>query len=153
MDDRLDWCLTWGENCGHPAALAFCQRKRFANVQAFASEKVGRSARTRYVWHRPGLRRRFLHGVPDRSPAPGRSTSSQVFANPENNGYRLDVCREWGANCGKPAADAFCAAKGFSGSLQHAPDPEPGYASTRVISSGQICKGSFCTGFQQIICQ
>lgn len=67
--------------------------------------------------------------------------------------YRLDVCREWGANCGKPAADAFCVSRGFVGSLQNTPDAQPGNASTRVISSDQICEGKFCTGFQQIICR
>lgn len=26
---RLDWCLTWGSNCGEPAASAWCKTKKF----------------------------------------------------------------------------------------------------------------------------
>ncbi len=152
MDDRLDWCLTWGTNCGQPAALAFCQRRRFEHVQGFDAEKVGRSARTRLIGTNQTCDGDFCTAFLQIT-CSGKVPSSRVFANPVNNGHRLDVCREWGANCGKPAADAFCQAKGFSESMQHTVDPEPGYASTRVISSGQICQGNFCTGFQQIICR
>jgi hypothetical protein len=152
MDDRLDWCLNWGANCGQPAALEFCHRRRFENVQGFEPEKVGRSARTRLMGTGQTCDGDFCTAFLQITCA-GRIPSTRVFANPENNGYRLDVCREWGANCGKPAADAFCVAQGFRGSLHHTPDPEPGRNSTRVISSGQICEGKSCTGFQQIICQ
>ena len=152
MDDRLDWCLTWGANCGQPAALEFCHRRRFDNVQGFGPEKVGRSARTRLIGTGQTCDGDVCTAF-SQITCSGRIPQSRVFANPVNKGYRLDVCREWGANCGKPAADAFCVAEGFGGSLQNTPDAEPGYASTRVISSGQICEGKICTGFQQIICQ
>jgi len=152
MDDRLDWCLNWGANCGQPAALEFCRRRRFENVQRFDPEKVGRSARTRLIGSGQTCDGDFCTGFLQITCA-GRIPNERVFANPENNGHRLDVCRDWGANCGKPAADAFCAARGFRGSLHHTADPEPGRSSTRVIGSGQVCTGSFCTGFQQIICQ
>ena len=34
-DMRLDWCLTWGTDCGRPAAVAFCNRRRYADVVVF----------------------------------------------------------------------------------------------------------------------
>ena len=44
FDDRLDWCLSWGTNCGKPAADNFCKRRRFMGAINFASEPgVGRT--------------------------------------------------------------------------------------------------------------
>ena len=152
FDDRLDWCLSWGADCGQPAALEFCHRRRFENVRDFAPERVGRSARTRLFGTGQVCDGDFCTAFLQIT-CSARIPASRVFANPVNDGYRLDVCREWGTNCGKPAADAFCVGQGFGGSMQNTPDAEPGSASTRVISSGQICRGNFCRGFQQIICQ
>ena len=152
FDDRLDWCLTWSANCGQPVAQEFCLRRRFYNAQSFDAEKVGRSARTRLIGSGQTCDGDFCTGFLQIT-CSGKVPQSNVFVNPVNDNYRLDLCREWGANCGKPAADAFCAAHGFSESLHNLPDAQPGNAPTRVISSGQICKGDFCTGFQQIICR
>src|SRR6056297_1672361 len=41
------------------------------------------------------------------------SAEASEFHEPMVDGHRLDWCREWAANCGKPAADAFCRAQGF----------------------------------------
>ena len=57
-----------------------------------------------------------------------------VAFNPAWQGHRLDVCLRWGTDCSKPAADAFCGAKGFPRSFYSVPDAESGYASTRVIA-------------------
>lgn len=72
------------------------------------------------------------------------------FVNPQVDGVALDICREWGANCGKPAADAFCQSQGYSHSLSHREqhDTPP----TRVISSGQLCDQSFCDRIIWIQC-
>jgi hypothetical protein len=76
-----------------------------------------------------------------------------VFANPSWKGYRLDACLQWGTNCGKPRADAFCRAQGFTDSFDSTLDANAGYAATRLIGTDQICNASFCVGFQQIICR
>ncbi len=152
-DTRLDWCLTWGSNCGRAAADNFCNRHRFERALVFRAEVVGTSQPTRLigtnqVCNRQAFCTAFAY-ITCTEPIP----RSRIFANPIWKGHRLDVCLQWGANCGKPAADAFCRSKGFS-TAQHAEsDPEPGYASTRVISSDQVCTGPNCTGFQQIVCR
>jgi hypothetical protein len=66
--------------------------------------------------------------------------------------YRLDVCREWGANCGKPAADAFCAAheKAFREAVSFKVEDDFGH--TAVISNGQLCFGPHCDTFASIRC-
>lgn len=152
-DLRLDWCLTWGADCGRPAAVAFCNRKRYEDVVVFRAELVGKAEPTsligtNQVCNGHDFCTAFAYITCTRPVPAGR-----VFTNPAWQEQRLDFCREWGANCGKPAADAFCQANGFADALSAAPDAEPGYSTTRVIGSGQICSGSFCRGFQQIICR
>lgn len=67
---------------------------------------------------------------------------------------RLDLCRVWGAECGKPAADEWCRDNGRWKSAGFAIDADIGArSSTRVISSGQICSQPFCDGFQHVSCQ
>lgn len=72
------------------------------------------------------------------------------FANPQVDGVALDICREWGANCGKPAADAFCQRQGYAESIDHRIqyDTPP----TRIISSGQVCDGSYCDRIVWVKC-
>jgi len=73
------------------------------------------------------------------------------YANPRVEGYALDICREWGENCGKPAADSFCKINGHASALQYKIqlDSPP----TKVISSGSICKKDFCDRINYVVCQ
>jgi hypothetical protein len=152
MDDRLDWCLTWGTNCGRPVAVTFCNRRRFEDAVDFGPDKVGRSAQTRLTGSNQICNGDFCTAF-SHITCRGRINRGRVFANPVWKEHRLDVCLQWATNCGKPAADAFCKAKGFTESMSDVPDLEPGYATTRVIGTDQICDGNFCKGFQQIICR
>jgi hypothetical protein len=152
QDQRLDWCMQWGTNCGKPVADAFCNRRRFTNARVYRAEVVGRSEPTRLFGTNQVCNGSFCTAfayITCENPI----ASDRIFANPAWQGKRLDVCLQWAANCGKPAADAFCRAKRFSESLASFPDAQPGYTPTRVISSGQVCTGSGCTGFQEIICR
>ncbi len=63
---------------------------------------------------------------------------------------RLDWCREWGANCGRPVAEAYCKAKGFAFVDKFS---SAGITKrTGIISTGEICAGDLCTGFREISC-
>jgi hypothetical protein len=46
---------------------------------------------------------------------PPPTNASSIFTNPMYNGFRLDWCRIFENECGAPAANAFCRARGFSG--------------------------------------
>jgi len=151
MDDRLDWCMKWGTDCGKPVAQAFCNRRRYENATAFEAELVGRSAQTR------------LMGTDQVCNADNCTTFSfitcsgaigmeRVFGNPTWKDYRLDVCWLGIGYCGKWSADAFCRARGFSESLDSTPDREPSNTPTRAIGNNQICEKG-CKGYQQIICK
>lgn len=150
FDDRLDWCLTWASNCGKPAADKFCTRRRFTAAAGFAAEPgVGRTrvSGTNQVCSGPDCTGfRFIN-------CSGPISSDRVFANPSWKGNRLDVYKSFGKDCGKPAADAFCASQGFRSSSSSVQDSTPGRGTTRIISNNQLCDQNFCVGFQMIVCQ
>ena len=76
----------------------------------------------------------------------------RTFRQPRMNGMRLDWCLTWATDGGKPAADAFCEARGFEGAMSFTNEPNVGsYEPTRLIT-GQVCRESFCNGFGQITC-
>lgn len=64
---------------------------------------------------------------------------------------RLDWCRVWGDQCGKPAADAFCAMNGYRRAARFEADMDIG--ETVVISSRQRCSDPRCDGFARIECE
>jgi hypothetical protein len=74
----------------------------------------------------------------------------QVFADPKVNGTAVDVCLNWGTNCGKPAADAFCQGQGFAMSSAHA--AQGNAPPTLVLGDGTVCNESFCARLSSITC-
>lgn len=153
FDERLDWCLNWGTECGQPAADNFCKRRRFTGARDFeADPNIGHSEPTRVSGTNQVCNQSFCTGFKFIT-CYGRIPRKRVFANPVWKGYRLDSCLTWGTDCGKPAADAYCRSNGFSSSFYFVLDAEPGYAHTRLIGTDQICDQNFCVGFQGITCQ
>lgn len=63
---------------------------------------------------------------------------------------RLDWCRVWGSECGKPAADAFCQSKGHPGAAGFQEAANIG--NTAIISSKALCTAPSCDGFSAIEC-
>ncbi len=156
---RLDICREWGANCGKPAADAFCQRMGFAgSSQHQAANDIGAHSPTKVISSGQVCDQGFCDGFAaitcvGGGHGPGPGGGNRVFTNPTINGYRLDICREWGTNCGKPAADAFCRLSGFSHSTHHQAAMDIGaHSPTMVISTGQVCDQSFCDGFTSITC-
>jgi len=82
-----------------------------------------------------------------------KQAATQKFNYPRSGAHRLDWCREWAQNCGKPAADAFCQGQGYAYATGFSQDPDIGIGQpTRIITSGQICNQGFCDGFRSITC-
>lgn len=75
---------------------------------------------------------------------------SKTFSFPKVKGYSVDRCREWGENCGLPAATAFCKSQGYSRAIDF--DWEY-YAPTRTIGGGEICDADYCTRLKNVVCQ
>jgi hypothetical protein len=82
--------------------------------------------------------------------AGARAGEAREFPQPMLDGVALDICREWGSACGKPAADAFCRKQGMADSLEHkVRDDSP---PTRIISSGKLCEAGHCDRIDWIRC-
>jgi hypothetical protein len=78
----------------------------------------------------------------------------QDFVKPKIGIFRLDWCRVWGAQCGKPAADQYCQSKGFVQSNNFEEAIDIGAATpTVVIGTGQQCADPSCDGFTFITCE
>lgn len=83
-------------------------------------------------------------------PAGARTGPDREFAQPMLDGVALDICRDPGTNCGKPAADAYCRKQGMAESLAHkARENAP---PTRIIGSGKVCEEPGCDRIDWIRC-
>jgi hypothetical protein len=152
-ENRLDWCLTWGNGCGKPAADNFCNRRRYERARVFRAEVVGRREATRLIGSNEVCSGQdfctafaYIHlRKPDsvreslRQPRVERSPARCV----PPVGHQL---RETGS--GRVLPEEWVLR-----SLHAESDAEAGRGTTRVIGTGQVCSGSFCRGFQQIICK
>jgi len=142
--DRLDWCADFAQDCGQPAVDAYCKSLGYKTSPYFAIDaNIGRT-------------RLITGAVCEDSFCDGFSylycrKYSEVIYAPKAPGYadRLDWCKSFSAECGKPAADAFCKAQGWAKSYTFAIDANIGR--TRLIS-GAVCEDDFCDGFQYIGC-
>ncbi len=141
----LDYCREWAQNCGLPAAHAYCQSK-------------GYSQAARFDWVKDNQKTRIINGgqvcdAPfcDRISRVVCKESTVTFDNPKISGYGLDYCREWAENCGLPAAHAYCQSKGYrkAAHFEWVKDNQK----TRIINGGQVCDAPFCDRISKIVCQ
>lgn len=78
---------------------------------------------------------------------------TRTVEKPMFNGNRLGWCANWGADCGEPAAQAWCIAQGFAGTANFVKAPKIGDKfPTRLIGTGAICDSAECDGFKEITC-
>jgi hypothetical protein len=68
---------------------------------------------------------------------------------PAVDGARIDACLTTQLTCGKPTADAFCVAQGFSEAILFLREPA---IATRQLGTGTTCEGPHCVSFRQIKC-
>lgn len=75
---------------------------------------------------------------------------SHQFNAPTVGNYGVDVCLNWGTNCGQPAADEFCRRHGYARSTaQGVFESGP---PTLVLGDNAVCDQSFCNRFAYITC-
>jgi hypothetical protein len=80
--------------------------------------------------------------------------AEQDFVKPKVGIFRLDWCKVWAGQCGKPAADKFCQTKGFTQSNNFEEAVDIGASTpTIIITSGQQCADPSCDGFTFITCE
>jgi hypothetical protein len=144
----LDYCREWTLNCGQAAADAFCRTK---GMSATGFKVAENNQTTRVINGRHICDAEFCDRISEVTCKGVTYPEGTLFANPKIDGHALDWCRDWGANCGEPAAQAFCVSKGFSTLLNYAVafDSPP----TKVIGSGQICNETGCDRITKVICK
>lgn len=140
----LDYCKKWGQGCGRPAADAYCRFKGYRRALRHRVKQNAPPTRiisSGQICNAPGCDR--IDWVACEADA--------VFKNPKVKNYALDLCKQWGKGCGKPAADAFCWSKGYRSSVDFAVrnDRPP----TRVIGTSQICNKPFCDRIVLVTCK
>ena len=87
--------------------------------------------------------------------AAGASAETRSFNSPTVKGVRLDWCKHWARECGKPAADLYCREQGYQTAASFAIDHNVGSRgiSTVVFGDGRICKAPTCSAFRTITCE
>lgn len=76
--------------------------------------------------------------------------AEKTFQHPRQNGNRLDWCYTFQHDCGKPAANAWCQARGYEKSTGFSKAENVG--TTRTVGDGSVCADSNCDSFQKITC-
>ena len=153
LGQRVDWCTTWGAQCGQRAADVFCNTRLRYRARDFRIQfDVGptRLVGSYQICGFPGCD--GFEYIVCTDPIPSRV----VFANPSLGRRRLDVCLQFSVNCGAAPADEFCRRKGFGSVFFFQSDAEPSGVATQTIGSGQVCDpavGQRCHGYQKIVCQ
>ena len=141
----LDYCREWAQNCGKPAADAYCQSRGFNQAVDFSV--VNDNQKTRIINGGQVCDADFC----DRIVRVACQESIAVFNEPQISGYGLDYCREWAQNCGKPAADAYCQSRGFNQAVDFSVVNDN--QKTRIINGGQVCDADFCDRISKVVCK
>jgi hypothetical protein len=147
----LDWCYVFANQCGKPAADAFCRGN--GQGPAIRWEKLNNPGTRTMTIGQKSICDPSSH-VCDTFSFIECQSVSRTFSNPSYRGYRLDWCRVFENDCGAPAADAFCRQLGFSGNgpFQFQPNLS---VSTMTIGQNSICDPHVhrCDSFASITCQ
>ncbi len=147
---HLDWCRIFENQCGKPAADAFCALNRQGSATGWN------------FWAHPGFQTMTIgqNSICDPSSHVCDSFGyidcqpvSQTFRSPMYRGYRLDWCRIFENECGAPAADAFCKLNGFNRNGGFQFEGHPGVR-TMTIGQNSICSPTdhVCDSFSFITC-
>lgn len=147
----LDWCKTFENGCGAPAADLYCQKRgsaRSVGFQILPSVSVQTMTVGQNAICNPSVHRCDSFKYIDCEDA------VKTFNYPSVSGYRLDWCRMFGTECGAPAAHTYCQKKGYAQSINFARQNDVG-VQTLIIGNNSICNPSFtsCDSFSFITCK
>ncbi len=146
----LDWCRIFEGKCGAPAAHAYCRSKGHQKASNFVK------------WNHPGFKTMTIGQNSICDPQHHRCDSFKsitcvekykVFLNPRHNNYRLDWCKTFSDACGRPAAYAFCKAKGYKKLVSFQKERNI-TGETMTIGDNSICNSNYhrCDTFSSIKC-
>jgi len=142
---RLDWCDTWGANCGQPAAADYCAREGYKANTVLNYKEDPNIGNTKVISSDAICPDSWCDGF---LYITCRRTS-ETFTNPQYDGYALDWCRQWETDCGQDSANGFCQLHGYASASAFT--KHPGVGLTRLLT-GAVCQASFCDSFYSITC-
>ncbi len=161
----LDWCKSWQKDCGQPAADAYCVSKGWESASKYAKaedveyptrvigdskicDAEGCDSFSSIVCQKADLVEEEQGGDGDY----GEGGYEAIrYDYPRAGKWHLDWCLSYGAECGKPAADYYCKAKGHGGAKAFEIDEN--YGKTRIMKTGEKCTDQSCDGFKYISCE
>ena len=154
----LDWCKTWGQGCGKPAADYFCKKRGYDRATIFRIEKdIGytRIIKSGQICNSPGcdsfkfIQCKKADYKPLNKP---NKVAHKRFNKPKYKGVALDWCYTWGDKCGAKSANEFCKSRGYpKGARNFVKENNVGY--TKIMRTGQICNSPGCDSFLYIDCK
>ena len=149
----LDLCLNWGADCGKPAADAWCVSQGYEeSSNHVVAPDIGASTPTRLISTGAVCDQAYCDGFASVTCFKADPVE-QTFNKPKVNGKRLDLCVNWGVDCGAPAATAFCQAQGWNTATAYVVAEDIGASTpTRLIGTGAVCDQAYCDGFKSITC-
>jgi hypothetical protein len=145
----LDWCKTWGSECGKPTADYFCRYKGYSFAKSFQIDK--NVAYTKILKTGQICNQDFCSSFKYITCSGSKSINYQRFSYPKYNGVALDFCYTFGKNCGQKVANEFCKFKGYKDVYRFKKENNVGY--TIIMRTGQFCKADFCSSFKYIDCR
>jgi hypothetical protein len=153
----LDWCKSWATDCGKPAADAWCAKQGYEGASKFSiDEDLGQPTRiisNNQICDQPDCDSfaKITCQKADAEDDGGGETEVVRFNKPMAGSRRLDWCLTWATACGKPAADFYCAGKGYDNAVSFKIAADIG--KTRILKTGQKCTEPGCDGFKYIDCE
>ena len=149
---RVDWCLRWANDCGKPAADAFCRSQGFARATSFADELTG--GPTWVIADRQICAIRDCRALRDVQcagfeSAPAMPAEATIEA-PRVNGMALAACLHPSRGCEGEAAGAFCVAAGYAGAKAFGQGG--GAAPSIHLGDRSVCSGPRCRSITHVVC-
>lgn len=145
----LDWCKTWGSNCGKPAADYFCVRKGHKKSVLHQKENnIGytRILRTGQICNSPSCDTFKMIRCKK------KTVQFKRIHSPKYQGVALDWCYTWASQCGRKPANKYCKSRGYhKGVLRFVKRNNIGH--TKIMRTGQICNSPGCDSYKYIDCK
>lgn len=157
----VDWCQSFGYNCGWGGAHQYCRARGYPRARNWATFRPGRTwvLANRQYCSGPqctGFRHvtcvtRYNPG-PGPGPGPGYPPQGGIFRinYPMLNGAAVDRCTHWATNCGWGGANMLCRMRGYQRAVNFS-TYNPGR--TWIVGNRRYCYGPQCSGFSQVTCR
>jgi hypothetical protein len=151
MSMRVDWCLRWANDCGKPAADAFCRSQGFERAKSFANELTG--GPTWVIGDRQicamkdcrALESVQCEGFGNTPAMPAEA----IIELPRINGAALSACLHPSRGCGQEAASAYCVAAGYAGAKAFG---QAAGGQSIHLGDRSPCSGAQCRSITHVVC-